>query len=332
MTRLWVVLGVWTMVGVGCSVDTEPDENGDGTEGDTNSNQNKGEGGACKIVDLVFSVDNSGSMTEEKEALRQDDVFGDFARALADIGDGLEDYRVGVLDSCPDPAELHTRGEDAQGNPIECAFSSEQPWMTSGPELPTEFACAGSVYTDFANPATYRCSDDDDTDERPAQAVAAAVEQSGKGGLNQGFLRNDALLVLVAMTDEDENMLVTDADGNLVMNGGEPVQTTPREIYERLANLKGGQSQRMVFVGIAGKDGCDQDDGAFGKAKPARKLQEITEYFNDPGLGNESGRGIFWDLCAGDLASALTQALEVIERACGELPDQPELPPGPFVF
>lgn len=332
MTRHVARLCVWMALSAGCSVNQEPNGNGDGVGDDSNRQGEDQDSAACRVVDLVFSVDNSGSMTEEKQALRQDDVFGDFARALAQVGGGLEDYRVGVLDSCPDPAELHTRGEAAHGDPIECHFSSDQPWMTSGPELPTEFACAGSIYTDFADPNTYRCSDDDDTDERPAQAVAAAVEQSGKDGLNQGFLRNDALLVLVAMTDEDENMLVTDANGKLLMDGGDPVETSPREVYNRLANLKGGQAQRMVFVGIAGKDGCEEGEGAFGKAKSAQRLQEITEYFNDPALGNESGRGIFWDLCAGDLASALTQALDVIERACGELPDQPELPPGPFVF
>src|SRR5688572_25237467 len=51
----------------------------------------------CKKVDLVFAVDNSSSMSEEKDALAND-VFPAFATALLTVGGGLDDYRVGVLD------------------------------------------------------------------------------------------------------------------------------------------------------------------------------------------------------------------------------------------
>src|SRR3990172_9335767 len=62
-----------------------------------------GDPAGCRKVDVVIAVDNSGSMQEEKAALR-DVVFPAFARALLAVGGGLEDFRVGVLDACPDPA------------------------------------------------------------------------------------------------------------------------------------------------------------------------------------------------------------------------------------
>ena len=57
----------------------------------------------CRKVDVVFAVDNSGSMSEEHEALRGP-VFDSFPQQLLDINNGIEDFRLGVIDACPKPA------------------------------------------------------------------------------------------------------------------------------------------------------------------------------------------------------------------------------------
>lgn len=231
---------------------------------------------ACKHIDLVIAVDNSGSMSEEKSALR-DEAFPGFATALLNVAGGIEDFRVGVLEACQDPATFNTSGAGGA-----CNFQSGQPWMDStSTALVEEFQCVGDVSSAGTN-----CSGDND-DEQPASAAAAALE-----GMNAGFLRDNALLVIVAITDEDE-------------------QPTPnqsaQEVYDRLVAIKGGDVNRMVFLGIGGASNCD---GAYGAADEATKLKNITQLFID------QGRGVFYDLCLGDLEQGLTEALTTIESAC----------------
>jgi hypothetical protein len=238
---------------------------------------------ACKHIDVVIAVDNSGSMSEEKSALR-DIAFPGFATALINVAGGIEDFRVGVLDACPDPANFHTRGVGG-----ECNFQSGLRWMeSSSTALVDEFKCVGDIFSGDQN-----CNGSND-DEQPATAATTALEPafSGSGMPNEGFLRDNALLVVIAITDEDE-------------------QPTPnanaQEIYDRLVAIKGGDVNRMVFLGIAGDSACS---GAYGDAKEATKLKATTQLFID------AGRGVFYDLCLGDLEDGLTQALTTIDSAC----------------
>lgn len=240
--------------------------------------------GACKKIDVVISVDNSSSMSEEKKAMR-DTVFPAFARALQNVGGGLEDFRVGVLDACPRPANFHTSGVSGA-----CGFSTGKPWMDStSPNLVDEFACVGEV-----SPNGSLCSGKND-DEQPASTSAAALEPEALQGPNAGFLRDDAVLVVVAITDEDETP-TPDASADAV--------------YERLVATKGGNVKRMVFLGIGGKTNCS---GAYGSAEEAAKLKAVTAKFE------AAGRGVFWDLCEGNLEDGLSQAIAVVDAACGQL-------------
>ena len=239
---------------------------------------------SCKHADVIISVDDSGSMSEEIEAMRST-IFPAFAERLLAIGVGLDDFRVGALDACPDPDNLHTRGRAS-----ECSFASGKPWMEStNPSLVSEFGCVGDIYN-----GDMRCSGDND-DEQPASAAAAALEASAPGGVNEGFVRDDALLVVIAITDEDE----------------QPVpRMTPDQVYDRLVAVKGAV-HRMVFLGIGGASDCH---GVYGGADEAVRLKQITQRFAD------AGRGVFWDLCGGRLEDGLDEAFAVIERACEDLP------------
>jgi hypothetical protein len=153
-----------------------------------------------------------------------------------------------------------------------------------------EFACVGDIYLD-----DYNCSGDND-DEQPSSAVAAALEPPYVDGDNAGFLRQEALLVVVAITDEDEHP-----------TGG---AQTADQIYERLVAVK-GDVKRVVFLGIGGSSECS---GVYGDAEQATLLRQITDRFA------ASERGVWWDLCVGHLEDGLEEAFEVIEQACDELP------------
>lgn len=237
---------------------------------------------ACKHVDLVIAVDGSSSMTEELEAMR-DDVFPAFAQRLQTLGADLDDFRVATLDACPMPATFHTRGAGG-----ECNFSSGQPWIeSSSPAIAQEFACVGDIYLD-----DQQCSGNND-DEQPASAVIAALRD---GGPNPGFRRDDALLIVLAITDEDEQ-----PTGR---------QDSAEDLYRGLVALAGDDPRRMVFVGIGGASQCE---GLYGDADPAEKLQDLT------GLFETHDRGVFWDLCEGRLEDGLSEAFRVIESACNDL-------------
>ena len=246
-----------------------------------------GEERLCTI-DLVFSVDNSGSMQEEIRDFR-DNVWPDLADALIAVsgGAGGEPFRAAVIDACPDPASFHTRGESG-----ECDFESGEVWMESdSSDLQGEFQCVGDIWD-----GDRTCTGDND-DEQPASAAAEALSSpwTDPDGPNHGFVRSGALLIVIAITDEDET----------------PVpRATAEEIFDRIVAVKGGDPKKVVFLGIGGATDCS---GPYGNADEALMLKMITDLF----IAEE--RGIFWDLCAGSLADGLTDAMTVIDVACEDL-------------
>jgi len=279
----------------GCGVgdtragDDDDETSGGGGSGPGGGNDEFVDGGlmaACRQVDVIIAVDGSGSMSEELVAMR-DDVFPAFAQRLASIGQGLDDFRVGTIDACPDPASYHTRG--AAG---ECNFAGGQVWIeSSSPNMNAEFACVGDLFMGDVG-----CSGSND-DEQPASAAAASLEAPYADTMNAGFSRPEALLVVVAITDEDEQPT--------------GAARTPQQVYDRLVAAKGGDVRRMVFLGIGGGSDCE---GVYGSADHAVDLRSITDLFI------AQGRGVWWDLCDGRLEDGLEQAFTVIEQACDELP------------
>jgi hypothetical protein len=247
----------------------------------------------CSLVDLIIAVDGSGSMEEELEAMR-DVVFPAFAERLPQISGGIDDFRVGTLDACPTPANFHARGAGG-----ECSFEGGNVWIEGGSSsLQDEFRCVGDIYQDDID-----CTGDND-DEQPASAAAAALELEFGSTANRGFSRDNALLVVIAITDEDEQPT----------SSAESAQ----EVHDRLVAAKGGNPNRIVFLGIAGGSDCS---GAYGDADEAEKMKAITDLFA------ANGRGVFWDLCDGQLEDGLDLAFAVIESACNDLPPPPGSPP-----
>jgi hypothetical protein len=260
---------------------------------------------ACKHLDIVISVDPSGSMNEEMEAMGEE-IFGGpsgFANALLDISGGIQDYRVGVIDACPDPATFNVVGEgptENDGDDENCAFDSGETWIEGdqsrdADEVISEFECVGRIdRVTGPGPDNNRTAGDcygDNDDEQPASAAIAALAPDA----NPGFQRNDAVLVVIALTDEDE-------------------QPTPdrsaAQLYDELVARKGNVNN-MVFLGIGGT-GCGEDEGAYGGADDAQKLHALTDLFI------AQDRGVWHDLCDGSLGDGLSAAIDVIETACNE--------------
>lgn len=262
---------------------------GDGDGGGTGDGGGDGDGGAtsdggravCDKVDILFSIDPSSSMSEELAALR-DQVFPAMATELLTVGEGLEDFRTGIIDACPIPADLHTRGDGG-----ECNYEGGERWMVNtSSNFSSEFACAGDLYADN------NCDSNEDEDEQPIRAAITALNDP----TNSGFARENAVTVIFAMTDEDE-----ENPGNL----------SARDFYNEIRATK-ADSQNIVFVGVAGATACS--NGAYGNVTEAGTLiRGVTDEFI------ADGRGTFLDLCEGMLENRLSEVISTIDSACQDI-------------
>jgi hypothetical protein len=162
-------------------------------------------------LDLIFVIDNSNSMEQEQENLRRN--FPAFMRALERIEGGLPDIRIAVIssnfgagptspaDECPvfgDRGQFQVRpgcGLDPAQNGTFVAIDGAGNKNFQG-ELSTVFSCLASL-------GTGGCGY-----EHPLQslraALAASDPTSGIAPANRNFLRKDAFLGIVILSDEDD--------------------------------------------------------------------------------------------------------------------------------
>lgn len=248
-------------------------------------------GGGCQHVDVIIATDNSSTMDEEHAEVAGPVIDALPAQLLA-INGGIEDFHLAVIDGCPKPAYFHDTGRSGA-----CEYSTGTNWMSSdSPDLAAEVACVTDFISTGYMDQEDMCLDEGDfidDDEQAGLAAAEAVSGEAVSGANAGFLRDDALLFVVTLTDEDEQL----AD---VMD--------PQEIYDRLVAAKGGDASKVVYLGIAGGSECM---GPYGEALDAEQARNLAGLFAD------QGQGMFWDLCMGDLAGAFAAAIEQhVDPAC----------------
>ena len=268
---------------------------------------------ACKHLDIAIAIDASGSMNEEMAAMASEIFAGPngFANALLDISGGIQDYRVGTHSACPTPATFNTVGDASSAdadwtNNVDCDFASGETWIEGdqsrdADEVISEFGCVGQIdrkdAPDADGPSAGSCGGDND-DERPAYTLIQALDEAA----NPGFQRSDAVLVVVALTDEDENWPTPEEDP------GAGEAPTVEELYDGLVARK-GNVKNMVFLGIGGSSQCEGD---YGTADNAQKLHNLTDRFI------AEDRGVWHNLCEGSLGDGLSDAIQVIENACNE--------------
>ncbi len=253
---------------------------------DTSGSGTAGEEEGCKKIDVIITIDHSDSMYEEIAALAGP-VFDTFPEALLSVNNGLEDFQLGVMDACNNPAILHDTGM-AMGF---CDFSTGRNFMrSSSPNLLDEYHCVTDLAFNGYMGTPDLCTMNND-DEAPANTAADAVNPPFVDEENDGFLRNDAVLFIVAITDEDEQPV--------------PPQL-PQQVVDKIIDAKNG-IENVVFLGIGGGSNCI---GPYGSAQNALVLKQIAQIFAD------EGQGLFWDLCAGDLGTAFETVLATVDETC----------------
>ncbi len=288
--------------------DGDPAGDGDGDAGTTGPLLDMSEGesmgtgdtdGAndtpCERVDLLFVIDNSSSMRGEQEELIASfpGFISGIQSTLAEVGD----YHVGVVTSdeyegnnffCQSLGALVTSTSGQYSSNQNCGpYAEGFNFMTEADELADAFACAAKVGVDGS------------LAERPMSAMLRAVSPglNAPGNCNAGLIREDALLVVVVITDEEDN-----EGGNFPDSPG-----TPQQWFDELVGSKGGIETNIVVVAIAGfpePNMCTSDT-----AEHAVRILEFADLFSN---------GYKGDVCTPSWSGYFNQAISVIADACQE--------------
>jgi hypothetical protein len=276
-------------------------------------------GDGCQKVDFLFIIDNSGSMLEEQDNLASS--FPSFINSINSTLDQAQDYHIMVLDTdawvyaqCPllcafpllpgicvgyecgvtQPEQCEnilgagvTYPKGANASNMDCNFENGLRFMTDAePNLVQTFQCAARVGTDST-----------DDPERGMEAMVAAVADAGPANIcNFQFLRDDAILVVTFVTDEDDNA----GDGS---SGG------PDLWHQALVDAKNGNEDAIVVLGLFGDDDLPNAI-CNGGAETSPRLRQFIDGWAD--------KGLFGSICSPDYDDFFQSAVDLIDTTCDE--------------
>lgn len=280
----------------------------DGTGGDDDDgppvDPPPGEKKQCNQMDIIFVVDDSGSMSEEQSNLAAN--FPMFAQVLSTYttpeGDPI-DYRVAVTTTGRD-MQYTVQGisfsEDGDNGAFKsnCGLSKSYLEPTDA-NMSGTLACRANVGT--SGPGI----------EMPLLMSKWALSERIMDGTNAGFLRDEALLGVVYLTDENDASTDTN-NWTITISSPDPMPTWhAADQVEFFDQLKGHRSRWAAGV-IAGDGNCTS---SFGDAVDAARLKEFVDLAN----GNGTTQATFSSICSGDLTSSLQNILATFQAACGNI-------------
>jgi len=227
----------------------------------------------AEASDILFVVDNSGSMTEEQQALV--DNFSHFIQYLA--GTAL-DYHIGVVTL-----------DDPEDPPIGTLLGTPN-------HIDPDFGSVEDIEAHFMEIISGIQMNPEGTCEVGLEASYRAVTPAPEGHLdttNAGFYREDALFTVIIVSDEDDGSIAT-ADCPT------PSAFIHHSEYSPWFQvLKGSHSLEMVyFAAIVGdaNTGCSSD---WGNAEPGLGYLEVVD-----ALGSE--RSTFYSICEHDWSDVMS--------------------------
>jgi hypothetical protein len=263
----------------------------------------------CKKIDFLFVVDNSGSMSEEQQSLATS--FGGFISSIQNTV-MAKDYHIMVVDTDAGSSFLQeclalcTFFPDCQGYPCDmlpvpegcdatlgsglianpdgdaCGIVGDKRYMVDGqPDLAGTFECVAKVGTNG------------DGSERPMEAMIASVDAlNDPAACNEGFLRDDALLVVTYITDEEDD---EESNGN------------PAGWQAALVAAKKGKETSIVVLGLIGDNDQPNPVCTEGLAEASPRLRTFAESFT---------YGSWASICTLDYAPFFDTAVSFIDTAC----------------
>jgi len=264
----------------------------------------------CTAIDFLYVIDNSATMLPHQQALVA--AFPAFADTIEVAVPASESFHLMVvktdegwgadcigacamLGGCrtdPDFAcDRQLRGCDAElgggvlfpygesGTNLACDIVGDARYVVAEePDINPAFTCLATLGT-----RSYDAP-------RTAEAMLAALAASAPGGCNEGFLRDDALLVVTILTDKDDD----DSPGD------------PQAWADAVVAAKGGDPEAIVALGIL------EPDGSCGETSDAPASFVATF----PHTASVS-------VCTDDYAGFLADAVTLIGSTCDAW-----LPPG----
>jgi hypothetical protein len=178
----------------------------------------------------------------------------------------------------------------SQSSNQDCNFSTGARYMDSSePDLAATFGCAADVGTGSTAGT-----------EKPMEAMVQAVTPGTEAfGCNEGFIRDDAILVVTFVTDEDDS---NDSAG------------TVEGWRQALIAAKGGDETAVVVLGLFGDN--DQpgaicpplDEDSNDGAEPSEKLRSFVDSWGP--------RGFAGSVCAPSYNDFFQEAVNIIDNTC----------------
>ena len=253
----------------------------------------------CTKVDFLFVIDNSGSMGDNQQDLA--DNFPNFINGIQATLESVEDFQVGVVTTddyqynvggCTSLGQLVVRTGGNDSSNMQCGpYAEGHNFMTEQDNLPVSFACAAKVGSSGSGL------------ERPMNAVEIAVRKDYgvPGECNEGFIRDDALLVIVIITDEWDGPGDPEGFGST---------GDADSWYQTVVDAKDGLPENVVVLSLVHFDpGCSPSDGFLSGG-----IETFTNMFGPNG---------FLGCISDDYGQVFSEATSVIDMACDNF-----VPPG----
>ncbi len=246
------------------------------------------EADGCGGIDFLFVIDNSESMSDEQDELAASvPGFLEAIRAAAPTGD----YHIMVIDSDgsrpvlsdgPECDDMLGAGRTRSAFRASC-FPGPLRWVSGWvDDIDATFACMAHVGTGGSGA------------ERAMEAMGLAVNRPlvSPGGCNEGFLREDAILVVTFITDEPAQL---DAG-------------VPESWRSTLVGAKGGRDDGIYVVGVFAGGG--DAPGSCTAFPGSPRLAHFVDLWGD--------HGHCCPVSAESYSGCLTAAVEGIATTCVE--------------
>jgi hypothetical protein len=183
-------------------------------------------------VDMLFCIDNSGSMDDKQQVLA--DSMNTFIGLFATGG---VDYHIGIVTT-------DTDSTDAKywSNRLPNYVTPNRGRLLS--RYTEKFLTKNSSSVVDKMKANAKVGTSGSGDEQCFNSMLYALEDSmiGVGGYNEGFVRDDALLSMIVVSDEDEDI-----------KNGETVAQRIDRMKKRIATVKGPNSRGYSFDFVINK-------------------------------------------------------------------------------
>lgn len=256
------------------------------------------EGAGCAKVDFLFVVDNSISMLLHQQKLGRS--FPGFMQVIEDNLDA-NDFHIMVVDTDEwDGDDEEANAADPCRDALGAGKRSGRVGQSCGVDgtaryLQNEQENLSETFSCIAQVGTFG-----DSGELPMDAMLQATSNAKNrpGGCNEGFLRDDAILVVTFITDEDDES----SSGN------------PDTWRQTLLEAKHNDPKALVVLGLVGDNNLDQGLRGgpcnFFEAGGAPALQTFAQSFGE--------RGLLASVCAEDYSPFFEEAVSTIDTACDE--------------